>query len=70
MRENHGDDRTRRLQVGHLTEHQADARRQASSGVNTDEELIQMMKAQQAYTAAAKMIKVVDEMTATLLQLV
>ncbi|MEO7998857.1 MAG: flagellar hook-associated protein FlgK, partial [Gemmatimonadaceae bacterium] len=49
---------------------QADARRQSVSGVNTDEELIHMVRVQQAYTAATKLIKTADEMLQTLLQLV
>jgi flagellar hook-associated protein 1 FlgK len=54
---------------GSLTE-QADLRRQAVSGVNTDEELVQMLKLQQSYTAATKLIKAADEMLQTLLSLV
>ena len=49
---------------------QGEARRQAVSGVNTDEELVQMLKLQQSYTAATKLIKTMDEMMQTLLQLV
>jgi flagellar hook-associated protein 1 FlgK len=49
---------------------QADTRRQSVSGVNTDEELIQMLRVQQAYTAATKLIKTADEMLQTLLSLV
>lgn len=48
---------------------QADARRQSVSGVSTDEELIALTKQQQAYAAAAKIIKTVDEMMQTLLSL-
>jgi len=48
---------------------QADVRRQSVSGVSTDEELVNMIKQQQAYAAAAKLIKVVDEMAQTLLDL-
>ena len=40
------------------------------SGVNTDEELVQMMKVQQSYTAATKLIKTADEMLQTLLSLI
>jgi flagellar hook-associated protein 1 FlgK len=49
---------------------QADARRQSVSGVSTDEELVNMMRVQQSYQAATKMIKVADEMMQTLLSLV
>lgn len=49
---------------------QADTRRQSVSGVNTDEELVQMMRVQQSYAAASKMIKVADDMLQTLLSLV
>ena len=49
---------------------QAESRRQSVSGVNTDEELTNMMRVQQAYTAASKLIKTADEMLQTLMQLV
>ncbi len=49
---------------------QADTRRQSVSGVNTDEELVNMMRVQQSYTAASKMVKVADEMLQTLLSLI
>jgi len=49
---------------------QSDARRQSVSGVSTDEELVNMMRVQQSYQAATKMIKVADEMMQTLLSLV
>ena len=49
---------------------QADRRRQSVSGVNTDEELVNMMRVQQAYTAATKLIKTADEMLQTLMMLV
>jgi flagellar hook-associated protein 1 FlgK len=48
---------------------QADTRRQSVSGVSTDEELVNMIKQQQAYQAAAKLISVVDQMSQTLLNL-
>lgn len=56
--------------VSNLLVEQADIRRQSVSGVNTDEELIQMLRVQQAYTAATKLIKTADEMLQTLLSLV
>jgi flagellar hook-associated protein 1 FlgK len=46
---------------------QANDRRQSVSGVNTDEELVQMLRVQQAYVAATKLIKTADEMLQTLL---
>jgi flagellar hook-associated protein 1 FlgK len=49
---------------------QAETRRQAISGVNTDEELIQLMRVQQSYVAATKLIKTADEMLQTLLGLI
>lgn len=49
---------------------QGDARRQSVSGVNTDEELVNMMRVQQSYTAATKLIKTADEMLQTLLAMV
>lgn len=48
---------------------QAELRRQAVSGVNTDEELVHMMRVQQSYQAAAKMIKAAEDMLDVLLQL-
>ena len=49
---------------------QADARRQAVSGVSTDEELVNMMRVQQSYQAATKLIKAADDMMQTLLSLI
>ena len=46
---------------------QADNRRLSVSGVNTDEELIKMVRVQQAYVAATKLIKTADEMMQTIL---
>ena len=54
---------------GSLAE-QGDARRQSVSGVSTDEELVNMMRVQQSYTAATKLIKVADEMLQTLLAMI
>ncbi|MEX2584022.1 MAG: flagellar hook-associated protein FlgK [Gemmatimonadota bacterium] len=48
---------------------QLDLRRQSVSGVSTDEELIRVMQHQQAYTAAARMVTVVDEMLQTVLDM-
>ena len=49
---------------------QANLRRQSVSGVNTDEELVNMLRVQQSYQAATKMIKVAEEMLDTLISLV
>lgn len=49
---------------------QADLRRQSVSGVSTDEELVNMLRVQQSYQAATKLIKTADEMLQTLLSLV
>jgi flagellar hook-associated protein 1 FlgK len=49
---------------------QAETRRQTVSGVSTDEELIQLMRVQQSYVAATKLIKTADEMLQTVLGLI
>jgi flagellar hook-associated protein 1 FlgK len=49
---------------------QADARRASVSGVNVDEELTALMRAQQAYAAAAKVITTADEMMQTLIGMI
>ena len=49
---------------------QGEARRQSVSGVSTDEELVNLMRVQQSYTAATKLIKTADEMLQTLLSLI
>jgi flagellar hook-associated protein 1 FlgK len=49
---------------------QADARRTSVSGVNVDEELTTLMRAQQAYAAAAKVISAADEMMQTLIGMI
>jgi flagellar hook-associated protein 1 FlgK len=48
---------------------QASARRESTSGVSTDEELLRLMRHQQAYAAAAKVVQTVDEMMEALLAL-
>ena len=45
---------------------QLNSRRESISGVSIDEEMIKMIKFQQAYNAAARMISMVDEMLDTL----
>lgn len=47
----------------------ADARRQSVSGVSTDEELVALIKHQQAFAAAARLVTVADEMSQTLINL-
>jgi flagellar hook-associated protein 1 FlgK len=49
---------------------QAEVRRQSVSGVSTDEELVSLMKHQQAYVAATRIISAVDEMMQSLLSIV
>jgi flagellar hook-associated protein 1 FlgK len=48
---------------------QLQADREAISGVNIDEEMIDMMRYQQSYDAAARFIAVAQEMTNTLINL-
>jgi flagellar hook-associated protein 1 FlgK len=49
---------------------QSDHRRASVSGVNVDEELTTLMRAQQAYAAAAKVITTAQEMLKTLVEMV
>ena len=49
---------------------QTDTRRQSVGGVTTDEELILLMRHQQAYVAATRLVSAVDEMTQELLNMV
>ena len=44
-----------------------DNRRQAVSGVNVDEEIVNMIRFQQGYNASARLITVVDEMLEVLI---
>ncbi len=46
-----------------------DTRRESVKGVSVDEEMVNLMKFQQAYSAAARLITVVDAMTQTLLSM-
>ena len=48
---------------------QATAQRDSVSGVSLDEEAINLLQYQKAFEAAAKFIKVADEMTQTILSL-
>ncbi|MBX9928081.1 MAG: flagellar hook-associated protein FlgK [Gemmatimonadaceae bacterium] len=55
--------------VGDTLVAKAGERRKSVSGVSVDEELVELIRYQQAYTAAAKIITTVDEMLDTLLSL-
>jgi len=70
-------------QVGHDVQeaktyqsHQADmldyldTYRESISGVNLDEEMVNLVKYQAAYTAAAKMITMGDDMLSTLMNMI
>lgn len=48
----------------------ADSRRQSVAGVSTDEELVQLMRQQQAYVAATKLVNTVDQMAQAILNMV
>ena len=48
---------------------QADQQRMSVSGVNTDEELIQLIRFQNAYSAAARVVTAADEMLQTILDM-
>ena len=45
-------------------------RKESITGVNLDEELIQLTKYEQSYEAAARVLKTVEELTDTILDLV
>lgn len=57
-------------EAGDALRQQTDARRQSVAGVSIDEELIGLSRAQQAYQAAARVISVVQELTADLIGIV
>ncbi len=48
---------------------QTDARRESVKGVSIDEEMVNLMKFQQSYAAAARLISVVDELSQVLINL-
>jgi flagellar hook-associated protein 1 FlgK len=48
---------------------QLNTRKESVSGVNLDEEAVNLMRYQYAFTAAARMINVVDELIQELLNL-
>ncbi|MBX7120270.1 MAG: flagellar hook-associated protein FlgK [Gemmatimonadaceae bacterium] len=58
-----------RTEVDEAIMTQADTRRQEVSGVSVDEELVRLIKFQQAYAAAARLVNTADAMAQTLLDL-
>ena len=48
---------------------QSDTRRESVKGVSIDEEMVNLMKYQQSYAAAARLITVVDQMSQTLINM-
>jgi flagellar hook-associated protein 1 len=57
------------LNVQNRIAQQVDTERKAVSGVNIDEELVNLTVAQQAYAASARVITVIDEMLDTLINM-
>ncbi|MBX3463706.1 MAG: flagellar hook-associated protein FlgK [Planctomycetes bacterium] len=57
------------LQAQRLLLQQLQAERESISGVNLDEEMVDMLRFQQSYEAAARMIAVAQQMTDTLINL-
>lgn len=62
-----GQEASRMVDNQELLTSQLDSRRQAVSGVSLDEEMTNMVRFQQAYNAAARVITAVDEMLDTLI---
>lgn len=60
----------RQVELRGLLVDQLQLRREATSGVSIDEEMANMLRSQHAYDAAARMVRTVDEMIRTLLDLV
>lgn len=60
----------RSAQVYEALASQADVRRTSLSGVSTDEELIHLMRHQQAYAAATRLVATADEMVQAILNMV
>ena len=56
--------------VQQTLQNQASNRRDSVTGVSTDDELVSLMKQQQAYAAAARLVSVVDQMSQSLLAIV
>lgn len=57
------------VEVHRTLAEQADVRRSSYSGVSTDEELVRLIEFQTAYSAAARVVTVADEMLDTLLRM-
>jgi len=49
---------------------QLDAQQSQESGVNVDEEMVNVLKYQRSYDASAKLIKIADEILKTLIGMV
>jgi flagellar hook-associated protein 1 FlgK len=60
----------RQVAYQELLRDQVQLRREATSGVSLDEEMTNMIRFQHAYDAAARMVRTVDEMVRTLLDMV
>jgi flagellar hook-associated protein 1 FlgK len=60
----------RQVEYRQLLADQLQLRREATSGVSLDEEMTNMIRFQHAYDAAARMVRTVDEMLRTLLDMV
>jgi flagellar hook-associated protein 1 len=60
----------RAVAVAETLVRQAETRRESVSGVSIDEELIQLMRHQQAYAAATKLVNTADEMLQSILNMV
>ena len=63
-------DAKRQFTVYDTLTQQADLRRTSVSGVSVDEELTLLMRHQQAYTAATRLVKVADEMAQAIINMV
>jgi flagellar hook-associated protein 1 FlgK len=57
------------VQVHQALSEQAEIRRQSFSGVSTDEELVKLIEFQTAYSAAARVVSVADELLETLVRM-
>lgn len=64
-----GDQSTRNYENQKSLVASLETRRQSEIGVSLDEEMIEMIKYQQSYTAAAKYINTIDEMLTSIMQL-
>lgn len=61
---------TNGAESGAIIVSEAELRRQSVAGVSTDEELTQLMRQQQAYVAATRLVSTVDEMAQAILNMV